>query len=178
MNVNMPHNGIALRDMRPEDITVLAHVFCFDWTTRQDSLEKWQRYYGEQQYNMRKIYIVERKDHPIGYGTLLYQSEYPHFKDAGIPEINDVWISSHERGRGLGSILITHLEDNAKSRGFQVIGIGVGLYADYGAAQRLYVKLGYIPDGKGITYNYLPVCPGEKYPVDDALVLWLIKSLN
>ena len=35
------------------------------------------------------------------------------------------------------------------------------MYADYGTAQRMYVKRGYIPDGRGIMYNNLPVVPGS-----------------
>jgi hypothetical protein len=31
------------------------------------------------------------------------------------------------------------------------IGIEVGLYLDYEAAQKLYFQLGYVPDGQGIT---------------------------
>ncbi len=62
------------------------------------------------------------------------------------------------------------------------VGIGVGLYAGedggYGAAQRLYVNRGYIPDGKGITYNYKPAKPGVSYTLDDDLILWFIKKLR
>lgn len=58
-----------------------------------------------------------------------------------------------------------------------MIGIGVGLYADYGAAQRLYPKLGYRPDGRGITYREHPVAPGSSVPVDDDLVLWMTRRL-
>ena len=38
-------------------------------------------------------------------------------------------------------------------------------------------QLGYTPDGKGITYKHNAVIPGEKYPIDDDLILWLIKPL-
>jgi hypothetical protein len=51
----------------------------------------------------------------------------------------------------------------------------VGLSADYGAAQRLYHKLGYEPDGNGVTYDRAPVTPGQKYPLDDDLALMLVK---
>lgn len=61
--------------------------------------------------------------------------------------------------------------------GFGEVGIGVGLYQDYGAAQRLYFRLGYSPDGRGITYKCKSVTPGESYPVDD-LILWLRKKLT
>ena len=64
----------------------------------------------------------------------------------------------------------------------EVVGIGVGLYAGedggYGAAQRLYIKRGYIPDGQGVTYNYEPTMPGNSYPLDDDLVLWFLKRLK
>lgn len=59
----------------------------------------------------------------------------------------------------------------------KIIGIGVGLYADYGDAQQLYIKRGYMPDGLGITYNYQPIDPGSMIRLDDALVLWFTKEL-
>jgi hypothetical protein len=37
--------------------------------------------------------------------------------------------------------------------------------------------MGYVPDGKGITFNYTYVIPGEQYPVDDHLLIWLKKAL-
>lgn len=65
---------------------------------------------------------------------------------------------------------------------FRKMGIGVGLYAGedggYGEAQRLYIKRGYIPDGKGVTYNYQPAIPGNSYPLDDGLVLMCRKKLR
>jgi hypothetical protein len=33
-----------------------------------------------------------------------------------------------------------------------VVGLGVGLYPDYGTAQRMYVRRGYLPDGRGVIY--------------------------
>lgn len=68
------------------------------------------------------------------------------------------------------------VEDQASAYNTQV-GIGVGLTPDYGNAQRLYVKCGYIPDGNGVTYQYQSVKWGVKYKVDDDLVLWFIKEL-
>jgi hypothetical protein len=43
----------------------------------------------------------------------------------------------------------TRSERTAIEHGKNIMGIGFGLTADYGAAQRLYPKLGYIPDGRG-----------------------------
>ena len=44
-----------------------------------------------------------------------------------------------------------------------VVGIGVGLHPGYNAAQRLYVKRGYIPDARGITYRNRFVEAGRKH---------------
>ena len=59
-----------------------------------------------------------------------------------------------------------------------IAGIGFGLYADYGAAQQMYVRRGYIPDGRGIAYDGKPVPPGQQVTVDDNLVLYLVKRLE
>jgi hypothetical protein len=56
-----------------------------------------------------------------------------------------------------------------------VAGIGVGMSPDYGAAQRLYVRRGYVPDGNGLTGR--PVRPGAEITVNDGLVLYLTKAL-
>jgi hypothetical protein len=56
------------------------------------------------------------------------------------------------------------------------IGIGVGLNANYGTAQKLYIKRGFIPDGRGIIYNNMPVEAGFQVRVDDDLILYLTKT--
>ncbi len=49
------------------------------------------------------------------------------------------------------------------------VGIAVGLTADYGNAQRLYVKSGYIADGNGVAYQHQAVKWGNDYKADDDL---------
>lgn len=58
------------------------------------------------------------------------------------------------------------------------IGLGVGLYKDYGNAQRMYMSRGYIADGNGITYENVPVAPGKSVVVDDELLIYLVKDLQ
>ena len=57
-------------------------------------------------------------------------------------------------------------------------GIGVGLHPGYNQAQRLYVKRGYIPDGRGVTYRDRYVEEGTQVVLDDDLVLHFTKSLD
>jgi hypothetical protein len=68
------------------------------------------------------------------------------------------------------------VEAEAAKRSTQV-GLGVGLYADYGAAQRLYVRRGYVPDGRGIMYGNEPVEPGATVRIDDDATRMLVRSL-
>ena len=56
-----------------------------------------------------------------------------------------------------------------------LIGIGVGMTADYGSAQRMYVKRDYIPDGRGIMSKGAPVSFRLQVIVDDDLCSYLTK---
>lgn len=81
------------------------------------------------------------------------------------------------RGKGIGSTLLNIAEQNAAMQ-CHYVGLGVGLYGDYGNAQKLYVARGYKPDGCGVTYHYNIVAPGNTVRVDDDLVLWFTKKLK
>lgn len=174
----MSQDKIGFQTLQEEDLPEIIKTFNFPWTSFQATEKKWDQYYAEQQANLRIVCMVKADKDFIGYGSLLRISEYPHFKDSGIPEIHDIWISEEYRGKGFGRKLIQHLEALAYQENYAQIGIGVGLYKDYGPAQKLYVQLGYIPDGRGVTYKYQSVVPGDLYPVDDDLVIWFKKVLS
>lgn len=146
-------------------------------TVYKKPVEHWQKYLEETQVGIRLAVIAEMDGKTIGYATLKFESEYSSFKNTGTPEINDLGVAPSERNSGVGRSMIEFLEQAAKEKGCKEIGIGFGLYNDYGPAQRLYIKMGYIPDGRGVMYNYQPVVPGKSYPVDDELVLFFTKAL-
>ncbi len=135
----------------------------------------------EAELGERLVWVAFVQDQFAGYVTLRWQSEYPSFKNQKIPEIMDLNVLPTFRKMGVGSQLLDLAEKQAATKS-GTVGIGVGLYAGedggYGAAQRLYVKRGYIPDGKGVTYNYQPTIPGNNYKLDDELVLWFTKKLD
>lgn len=172
-----PHKDVVIRPLQKEDLNKITKTFCFPWTTPEATAEKWNVFYNEQQAGLRTVYLVEEEGEFFGYASLLRVSQYPPFREARIPEVHDVWILENHRKHGLGEMLVRHLEVVALKEGYSTIGLGVGLYQDYGSAQKLYFHLGYIPDGKGIMYNGLPVVPGVPYAVDDDLNLWLRKKL-
>ena len=49
-------------------------------------------------------------------------------------------------------------------------------HSGYGAAQRLYSKRGYLPDGSGVWYRDAPMEPYGPCAADDDLVLYLWKD--
>ena len=157
-----------IRAMCEADLAELIDLFTFPWSSKEETTHKWRRYFEEQNKGLRTVWLVVENGHLKGYGSLLH--------NAHLPEIHDIWIDEKHRCRGLGSMLIHGLEDLARQKHKEIC-IGVGLYKDYGSAQRLYVQLGYVPNGQGITYRGTPVKPGEIYPVDDDLILWLVKKL-
>ena len=81
------------------------------------------------------------------------------------------------RRRGIGTRLMDEAEHRIAERS-PAAGVGFGLTPDYGAAQRMYVKRGYVPDGKGIRSNDRYVEPGDCVTVDDGLALFLTKRLD
>ena len=78
--------------------------------------------------------------------------------------------STNEK-RGIKITLLTCAEERVAEHS-KTVGIGVGMYSDYGNAQRLYVKMGYVPDGKGLTYKDRVLEPNEEMINDDDLVLY------
>jgi hypothetical protein len=57
-------------------------------------------------------------------------------------------------------------------------GIGVGMYPNYGNAQRLYVLRGYVLDGQGLTYRNAVLPPMMAATNDDDLALFFTKKLR
>lgn len=112
----------------------------------------------------------------VGCSHLKYNSDYPYFNELQIPEINDLNVFIPYQRQGVANTLIEHFESIA-SKTCARIGIGVGLYKDYGNAQRIYCRRGYILDGNGVMYNNEPVAPGAMVCVDDDLNLFFTKDL-
>lgn len=140
-----------------------------------------EKYLQEQLAGVRLAWVAHVNNQFAGYVTLKWQSQYESFAAARIPEIMDLNVIPPFRKCGVGSMLLDIAEKEAATKS-EIVSICVGLYAGedggYGSAQRLYIKRGYIPDGKGVTYNYQPTIPGNSYPFDDDLVLWLTKKLS
>lgn len=167
---------LILKILSSNDIPVIVEGFVKSgWTLKPAQL--FECYLEEQNHNQRQCWVAYMDDEFAGYVTLNRQSNYPPSAQAHIPEIKDLNVLPAFRKRGIGTALLEKCEQQAATKS-DVVGIGVGLYPDYGAAQRLYVKRGYIPDGHGIAYDGKTVVAHQTYPVDDSLVLYFTKQLT
>jgi GNAT superfamily N-acetyltransferase len=124
-----------------------------------------------------EILLSKAKESLAGYCILNWRPKYTYFRLHNIPEIQDLRVIREFRQNGIGAALIRDCERRAKDKNTHEMGIGVGLDASFGPAQRLYVKLGYVPDGNGISYDRKQVSTGEFRPIDENLCLMMTKKL-
>lgn len=137
-----------------------------------------QRCLSEQADNQRQIFLAVMPDQKVlGYVQLNYLPIYSAFRRFNIPEIQDLNVIPSARRQGIGGLLVDHCIQAARTAGYTELGIGVGLHARFGAAQRLYVAKGFIPDGQGIAYDDQTIPAGDLRPVDDLLTLKMTKKL-
>lgn len=167
-------DDLTLTTLNENDLTEIVSAFKkIGWHKPREIYEK---YLHEQSTNIRFVYIAKWKGKFCGYVTLKWQSDYQAFREQDIPEISDLNVLPDYRKNGIGTTLIQACEELAKQKGKKIIGMGVGLIEDYGSAQRLYFKLGYIPDGKGLHYRNEVIKYGTQVIADDDLTIYLIKQ--
>ena len=161
--------------LESKDIPQIAKAFeQLGWNKPESQYE---RYLIEQAFEIRDVYVAFLEEQFAGYVTICWTSSYEPFQKEGIPEIVDFNVLPEFRRQGIG----TQLMDKAESeiaRKSMIAGIGVGMTPDYGAAQRMYVLRGYVPDGRGLHHkNHFPKY-GEQVTMDDDLALYLTKELK
>lgn len=137
--------NIVIRQMQEEDIDFLAKVF----HPLNKPRDQFEMFWREHQAGNRVTFVACIEEKSVGYTNLVWKSDYKSFDETGIPEINNMHILDEFQKQGIGTALIQEAEKIALMQGKEEIGIGFGLTPDYGTAQRLYPKLGYIPDGRG-----------------------------
>ena len=171
----MLRTKLLIRLLEPDDIPEIANAFQRLGWSKPES--QYKRYLMEQSIGLRQVFVAFVEEEFAGYLTICWHSLYEPFRSELIPEIVDFNVLPKFRRQGIG----TQLMDTAESTIAKVnpiAGIGVGLDPDYGAAQRLYVLRGYIPDGRGLHYRDHHVTYGEQITVDDELAIYLTKELK
>jgi GNAT superfamily N-acetyltransferase len=163
-----------IRPMIESDIRAFADAFIgYGWGDRTKTLTK---YFREQGEGTRKVLVCETEGKAVGYLTILPEAPVGPYAGKNIPEIVDFNVLIEYRGNGFGWALMDAAEAKVKETHDEIC-LGVGLYTDYGRAQRMYVKRGYIPDGTGIWWDGKNLPPYENCVNDDDLVMYLSKKL-
>lgn len=169
---------LEIRRLQAEDIGEMVAEFQRVGSSKTAPL--FDRYLREQQAGKREV-LVARLTGPgrnfAGYLTMIWSPGYGPFRDAGIPEINDFNVLPELRRQGVGSRLMDEAERIISERSVYS-GIGVGMGADYGPAQRMYVLRGYVPDGRGLMDHERPVTYGESITVSHDLAIYFTRKLR
>lgn len=98
--------------------------------------------------------LVAAHDHDvIGYAAIVRESNYAGFRSRSIPLVHQIAVAGPFRRRGVATL-----------------GITVGLFDEYGPAQRLYGRRGYIPDGRGACQGQRPLRKGMLVTMNDDLL--------
>lgn len=167
--------SIVIRSMKIEDAKTLYETYLsYGW---HPSMENYETYYREQEEGSRKVFIAEYEGRVAGQCTLVMNPEEGSWAGQGYPEIVDLTVFFHIHNKGIGNKLLDAAEQEA-AKVSDMVYLAVGVHSGYGAAQRIYIKRGYMPDGSGVWYQgkvldqYAPCCN------DDDLLLFLSKKLR
>ncbi|MFD2611051.1 GNAT family N-acetyltransferase [Paenibacillus gansuensis] len=169
--------SITLKRLKTQDqVDLLDTEFSkhYPWFTQSNYHETCL---AENEAGTRVTMLAYYNDDLAGCCHLLRKSKYPYFEQLHIPEINNLNVFPQYRKQRVASTLLDELE-NIAAMYSKFVGLGVGLYKDYGNAQRMYCKRGYVLDGNGVTYQNVEVNPGTTVMVDDDLLLYLMKEVQ
>jgi len=171
----MPKANPDIRLLESKDIPSIAKAFeQLGWNK---PASQYEQYLLEQVLEVRDVYVALMEEKFAGYVTICWTSNYEPFQNEGIPEIVDFNVLPGFRRQHIGTQLMDKAENEIAKKS-PVAGIGVGMTADYGAAQRMYVLRGYVPDGRGLHYkDHYPVY-GETVIMNDDLALYFTKALK
>jgi GNAT superfamily N-acetyltransferase len=173
---NLVVSTFEIRPLDATDAAPIARAFAaVGWPGK--AIEQYQRYVDEQAANTRAVFVASVRGDFAGYVTVSWTSGYVPFREAGIPEIQDLNVLPQFRRRGIAAALMDSAEALVATQ-TDIVGIGVGLYADYAAAHLMYLCRGYRPDGRGLAYRGVTIKPGTSVRVDDDLALMMTRTLR
>lgn len=168
-------DDLTIRDMKKEDAEIFYNTYLsYGW---HPSIDTYLGYYKEQEENKRKVFIAVHEGNVVGICTLVLNPVEGPFGNRGIPEIVDFGVFFNKQNRGIGTKILDVVEEEA-AKVNSLVYLAVGIHSGYGAAQRMYVKRGYIPDGTGAWYQGEQLNQYAKCNNDDDLVIFLSKDLT
>lgn len=166
---------IRIRNLKPGDAAALAD----EERLQGDHVDagKYEMRLRDQEARKAVALAADYQGYPAGYISIYPDSDRGAFAGQGLPELVDFGVLKKYRNRGIGTRLMDTAEQIAG--GFaDIVYLGVGLHSGYGAAQRMYIKRGYLPDGSGVWYRDRICEPYTDCCNDDDLILYLSKQLK
>lgn len=171
---------IAIRRMEAADLPALA--------TAEDDFSDSSRAYFERQLRWQQngestALLALFEGQIAGYIFLFPTCRWGGLRDLGLPSMADLFVLEQYRKNGIGTALLDVAEGLAAQFSDQIY-LNVPVNSAHGAAQRLYVKRGYVPDGNGLYCDadgngLCTVCPPDATFVnDDDMTLGMVKALR
>jgi GNAT superfamily N-acetyltransferase len=170
----MDASGTVIQPVDDRNFEASAQ-FLMDWVS--DGEAEARTYLADHAEPEGASLVATRRHDVVGYVAILWESNFAGFRDRGVPLVHQVAVARPFRRQGIATLLMDGAEQLARDRGVTALGITVGLFDEYGPAQRLYGRRGYIPDGRGACRGQRPLSKGMRVTVDDDLIIWLTKEL-
>ena len=168
------HNNITIRNLNDSDPKYFAEEEIKQgWNSSE---EKFIRRLNDAEAKKCISIVAEFDGQPAGYVNVYFQPDAGSFAGQDIPVIVDFAVLQKFRRLGIGTALMDTAEEIAKERCDKIC-IAVGLHSGYGAAQALYIKRGFVPDGTGVWYKNKVCEPYSECRNDDDLLLHMWKEL-
>ena len=164
--------------IRPYDAALSRPTITFliDWVTASEPGA--HEHLSDHPSGRGSSFVAMVGDQVIGIVTITWRSRYAGFRDRGIPLLHQISVAQGYRRQGVATRLMDAAEQLARDRGIAILGITVGLFDEYGPAQRMYARRGYVPDGRGACLGAVPVAEGDEVVLGHDLILWLTKDLT
>lgn len=165
--------GTEIRLMEHNDVLPLCEA-------ELDVSDENRRYYEQHLANQEKgdcsILLALADGNIAGHVFLYYRCRWGSMKNQGLPCVVDLFVFEPYRRAGIATLLMNACEDIARKYSNRLY-LDVGLNSDYGPAQQMYIRRGYLPDGKGAYYKQ-EICPVDAECCNsDELTLCMIKQL-
>lgn len=166
---------VAITDFLADTNPDAVLQFITDWVT--GDVDAAGKHVADQAVGEVTTLVARLNGRVVGLVTLRWTSNNPAFADRDIPLVHQIAVAQDFRRAGVAMALMDSAEQLAAARGKSTVGITVGLFGQYGPAQRLYAKRGYLPDGRGACRGRVPLRLGETVEIDHEVILWLTKDL-
>lgn len=172
--IYLQKDEILIRDMEESDILPICQAV---GGLSEGNVRYYEKQFGHIREKMCAGLAAVCQDEIAGYVYLYYQCKWGGMGGQGYPGVVDLSVMDGFRRRGIGNLLMDVAERIAAEYS-DLIYLDVGLNSEFGSAQRLYAKRGYIPDGKGCYYEEEVCGIDAQCRNSDELTLCLAKRLR